>query len=87
MRFAWIRKKDNRDTPPKKVFTHPLNLLMMAYNIIWWIPIILPFTGVISYYAGFISFLVVTVVRLIANLIRNNVLDMGKAEVFPLRSP
>ena len=49
MRFAWIRQKANRDAPPKKVFTHPLNLLMMAYNIIWWVPIILPFTGVISY--------------------------------------
>ena len=87
MRFAWIRQKANRDSPPKKVFTHPLNLLMMAYNIIWWIPIILPFTGVISYNTGFIFFLVVTVARLITNLIRNNVLDLGKAEVFPLRAP
>ena len=87
MRFAWIRQKASRDTPPKKVFTHPLNLLMMAYNIIWWIPIILPFTGVISYNAGFMFFLVVTAVRLIANLIRNNVLDLEKGEVFPLRAP
>ena len=87
MRFAWVRQKENRDAPPKKVFTHPLNLLIIAYNVIWWIPIILPFTGAISYYVGFLSFLVLTAIRLIANLIRNNVLDLEKAEVFPLRSP
>ena len=87
MRFAWIRQKANRDAPPKKVFTHPMNLLMMAYNIIWWIPIILPFTGVISYTAGFISFLIITIIRLVANLIRNNILEFENAEEFPLRSP
>jgi hypothetical protein len=87
MRFAWLRQKINREALPKKIFTHPLNLLMMAYNIIWWIPIILPFTGIISYRAGFIAFFVVTLVRLIANLIRNNNLKMEDAEVFPLRAP
>jgi len=87
MRFAWIRKISSAEDPPKRVFTHPLNLLMMAYNIIWWIPIILPFTGVISYRAGFIAFFVVTVIRLVANLIRNNVLKGEQAESFPLRAP
>jgi hypothetical protein len=87
MRFAWIRKKSSAGDPPKRLFTHPLNLLMVAYNIIWWIPIILPFTGVISYQAGFIAFFVVTVIRLIANLLRNNVLKGEQAESFPLRAP
>ena len=87
MRFAWIRQKANRDAPPKKVFTHPMNLLMMVYNIVWWIPIILPFTGVISYTAGFIFFLVVTIIRMVANLARNNILDLENAEEFPLRAP
>lgn len=60
---------------------------MMAYNIIWWIPIILPFTGLIEYETGYIAFLVVTIVRLAANLVRNNVLKPEVAVIFPLRSP
>ena len=87
MRFAWIRKKSSAGDPPKRLFTHPLNLLMMAYNIVWWIPIILPFTGTIEYRTGFIAFFVVTIIRLVANLIRNNVLKGEQAESFPLRAP
>jgi len=87
MRFAWIRIKSSAGDPPKRLFTHPLNLLMMAYNIIWWIPIILPFTKTIDYHTGFIAFFVVTIIRLVANLIRNNVLKGEQAESFPLRSP
>ena len=60
---------------------------MMAYNIVWWIPIILPFTKTIDYHTGFIAFLVVTIIRLIANLYRNNVLKPEQAEDFPLRIP
>jgi hypothetical protein len=87
MRFALLRKKSDDPVPPKLRFTHPLNLILMAYNIVWWIPIILPFTGAVSYRAGFIAFFVVTIVRLVANLIRNNVLKGEQAESFPLRSP
>ena len=87
MQFAWERKNSGKDVTVKKGFTHPLNLIMMAYNIFWWIPIILPFTGVIDYNTGFIAFLVVTVIRLVANLIRNNVLKPESAFDFPLRSP
>ena len=88
MRFAWQRKNSATDSDAtSKGFTHPLNLVLIVYNIIWWIPIILPFTGAISYTHGFISFLAVTVIRLIANLVRNNVLRPAQAETFPLRSP
>ena len=87
MRFALLRKNSGGQAPVKRVFTHPLNLVMIAYNVVWWIPIILPFTGAISYRTGFIAFLVVTVIRLVANLLRNNVLKGEKAESFPLRSP
>ena len=60
---------------------------MVAYNVAWWIPIILPFTNTIDYRTGFIAFLVVTLIRLVANLIRNNVLKPEQAESFPLRAP
>ena len=87
MRFAWIRKNSANHVSVKRVFTHPLNLIMMAYNVVWWIPIVLPFTKTIDYRTGFIAFLVVTVIRLVANLIRNNVLKLEQAESFPLRAP
>lgn len=87
MRFAWEKKKSGNSISTKKGFTHPFNLVMMAYNIVWWIPIILPFTGAITYRTGFMAFLIVTVIRLVANLIRNNILRGEQAESFPLRSP
>ena len=87
MRFAWEKKNSANEVSAKQRFTHPLNLIMMAYNIVWWIPIILPFTGIIDYRTGFIAFLVVTIIRLGANLLRNNVLKPEQAENFPLRSP
>ena len=87
MRFAWEKKNSGNNVSAKRGFTHPLNLVMVAYNVIWWIPIILPFTGVIDYNTGFIAFLVVTAIRLGANLVRNNVLKPEQAVSFPLRSP
>ena len=71
----------------KRGFTHPFNLIMIAYNVIWWIPIILPFTGLIDYNAGFIAFFIITMIRLGANLLRNNILGPEQAVEFPLRSP
>jgi hypothetical protein len=87
MRFAWLKKNSAIQASTKRVFTHPFNLIMTAYNIIWWIPIVLPFTGTIDYHTGFIAFFIVTIIRLIANLIRNNILKGEQAESFPLRSP
>jgi len=87
MRFALLRKNSADPVPAKLRFTHPLNLLMIAYNVVWWIPIVLTFTKTIDYRTGFIAFFVVTIIRLIANLLRNNVLKPEQAESFPLRSP
>ncbi len=87
MRFAWIRKNSADPLPAKLRFTHPLNLLFVAYNVIYWVPIILTFTKAIDYRTGFIAFFVVIIIRAIANLLRNNVLKPGQAEGFPLRSP
>ena len=88
MRFALLRKQSGKPVPPKLRVTHPLNLIFLFYNIvIYWTPIILPFTGAIDYRTGFIVFFIVIIIRGIANLVRNNVLMPEQAESFPLRSP
>lgn len=61
--------------------------LFVAYNVVWWVPVVLAFVGVVSYRAGFLSFLVITIFRAVANLYRNNVLPVEAAQRFLLRSP
>ena len=87
MRFAWQRKNSTDKASAKRGFTNLLNWIMIAYNAVWWIPIILTFTKTIDYNTGFIAFFIVTVIRLIANLIRNNIIKPEQAESFPLRAP
>ena len=87
MRFAWLRKNSGDPVPAKLRFTHPLNLIFVAYNVVYWIPIILPFTKAIDYHTGFIALFVVIIIRAVANLYRNNVLKPEQAENFPLRIP
>ncbi|MCP5027925.1 MAG: hypothetical protein GY929_16745 [Actinomycetia bacterium] len=62
-------------------------LLLVAYNVVWWVPVALPVLGVVSYQAGTIGFLAMSVVRAAINLYRNNVLTIAGAQRFPLRSP
>jgi len=59
----------------------------VAYNLVWWVPIVLPFTKTIDYRTGFLAFTAITVLRLCANLYRNNVLELEQAERFPFRAP
>jgi len=84
MRFAWIRKNSTNLVPAKRRSIR--RLIYIAYNVIYWIPIILPFTGVIDYRTGFIAFFIFIIIRAVANLYRNNILKPEKAELFPLRS-
>ncbi len=62
-------------------------LLFIAYNVIWWVPVVLGFVGVLSYRDAFLSFLAITIFRAVANLYRNNVLPVKVAQHFLLRSP
>ena len=87
MRFAWQKKKSADHVSDTKKTTGLTGLIMAAYNIIWWIPIVLTFIRIIDYQTGFIAFLIITIIRLIANLLRNNVLAQEQAEKFPLRMP
>jgi len=84
MRFAWLRENSADYVSVEQNFTN--RLVYIAYNVIWWIPILLPFTKIIDYRTGFIAFFVVTVIRAGVNLYRINVLNPEQAESFPLRA-
>ena len=85
MRVAWQMKNSGNDVSVTQSFTH--RLIYIAYNVFWWIPILLPFTRIIDYQTGFILLFIVTLIRAGANLYRNNALTPEQAAYFPLRSP
>ncbi len=90
MRFAWQRKNSANYVSSKLEFTDPLNrIVFLAFNAIFWLPILLTFFGAIDYGTGFIAFAVITVVRAGANLYINNVLELTpeQFENFPFRIP
>lgn len=86
MRFAWLRKKSANDVAVKQSFTN--RLIFVAYNVVWFLPIVLSFIGTIDYRTGFIAFAVITVVRASANLYTNNVLKLTPEQFksFPFRA-
>lgn len=88
MRFAWLRKNSENNVSVKQAYTHPLALIRIAYNIVFWV-FLLPFVTTMDYSTGFIAFTVVIVVRLAANLSLNNILRLNpqQFEDFPFRSP
>jgi hypothetical protein len=85
MRFAWLREGTDDHVPAKPGLANRITFI--AYNVIWWIPIVLAFTKIIDYRTGFIAFFVITIIRAIANVFRNNFLTLGQAEIFPFRAP
>lgn len=85
MRFAWLRENASNGKVVKQSAAR--QLILAAYNLVWWLPIVLPITKSIDYGTGFVAFTVVTVVRLSANLYRNNILTLEQAERFPFRAP
>jgi hypothetical protein len=85
MRFAWLRENSGKPAPAQPGAIN--RLILVTYNLIWWVPIVLGFVKGIDYRTGFIAFLIITVFRAMANVIRNNVLTPEQAETFPLRSP
>ena len=86
MRFAWIKKNLADDDSAGQVPASPLSLVRTAYNVAWWLPILLTFIKVVDYRTGFIIFTVVTFARLGANLYANNVLELEQFERFPFRA-
>ncbi len=84
MRFAWINKDSADDIPTRERSFR--RVIYIAYNLIWWIPIVLAVFKIIDYRTAFIALFVLTAFRAVVNLYRNNVLDPEQAESFPLRS-
>ena len=84
-RFAWLRQQSADPAPVDESTTN--RLIFITYNAIWWIPIVLAFTGLIDYRTAFIAFFAITVIRAGASVYRNNFLPPEKAESFPFRSP
>ena len=81
MRFAWLIENSENHVPVEQSLTS--RLIFIAYNLVWWIPIVLPFTKVMDYRTGFMVLFLVTIIRSTANLYRNNVLTLEQAESFP----
>ena len=79
-----VKQRLRYDRPVKKSLTH--RLVYIAYNIFWWIPIALAITKIIDYRTAFIALFVLTALRAVVNLYRNNVLNPEQAESFPLRA-
>ena len=85
MRFAWLRTKEGLVQPP--FMSSADRVMLVAYNLVWWVPVVLTVLGVLSYRAGSLGFLAIIVFRAATNLYRNNVLPVEAAQRFPLRSP
>ena len=61
--------------------------IFFVYNIVYWVPIVLPFIPLMDYRTGFITFFSIVVIRAIVNAYRNNFLTLEQGERFPLRIP
>jgi hypothetical protein len=85
VRFArqWKQRTGSRSFKESTVS----HLVFIAYNVVWWVPLVLVVTGLISYEAGFVLFTIITIIRLIADIIRNNLLTLERAVSFPFRIP
>ena len=85
MQFAWLRENSEEQVPAKAGLAN--RLVFIAYNLIWWVPIVLGLTKIIDYQTAFVAFFVITILRAVANVIRNNFLTLAQAETFPFRAP
>ena len=85
MRFAWLQENSENTVSVEQSLIS--RLVYVAYNVVWWIPVVLAVVGIIDYGTAFWAFFVLTLIRAVANLYRNNFLTPEQAESFPLRSP
>ena len=87
MRFAWLKENLENYVAVQQAITHPFRLIRNAYNIVFWI-FLLPFFTIIDYGTGFTTFTVIIFVRLILNLVTNNInLTPEQYDSFPFRIP
>ena len=85
MRFACLRERSADAVSVVQSLTN--RIVFVTYNAVWWLPIVLRILGIVDYGTAFLVFFLLTLIRAVANLYRNNVLTLEQAESFPLRSP
>ena len=85
MRFAWLREKSEYDGPVHESGIH--QLIFIAYNVVYFVPLVLPIAKIIDYRTGIITFAIVIAVRTVLNWYRVNILAVEQAYGFPLRAP
>jgi hypothetical protein len=85
MRFACLRERRADTVSVEQSLTN--RIVFVIYNAVWWLPMALRILGAVDYSTAFLMFLILTLIRAVANLYRNNVLTLQQAESFPLRAP
>ena len=85
MTLARQVRKSESYTPAKQSLSN--KIIVVAYNLIWWVPIAFPMVGLTDYRTGSIIFFLITSTRAFINLYRVNILRPEQAMNFPLRSP
>jgi hypothetical protein len=88
MRFVWLQEKSDHQVTVKQAYTHPLALIRLAYNVVFWV-FLLPLTPFMDVPTGFIAFTIVIAVRLVLNLYTNNFLNLTPEQFlrYPFRIP
>jgi hypothetical protein len=89
MRFAWIREKNSdKSTVVQQKWSHPLSLVRIFYNLVFWV-FLIPFFTVVEDRVGFLAMAVVIGVRLVLNLVTNNLLNLTPEQFdgYPFRIP
>ena len=88
MRFAWLKENKENYVAVQQAATHPLAIIRKLYNLVFWI-FLIPFFNWVDFGTGFIIFTVIIFIRLIANLITNNLLNLTPEgyDAFPFRIP
>ena len=83
-----LKEKTGDTELVKQAATHPLALIRMAYNAVFWI-FLIPFFTRMEYSTGFIAFSAVILIRLVLNLYTNNALKLTPEgyEKYPFRIP
>jgi hypothetical protein len=74
-RFAWLQKNSANDITVRQGYAHPLALIRLAYNAVFWV-FLLPLATTIDYGVGFVAFTIVIVVRFALSLYTNNVANL-----------
>lgn len=86
-RFAREREKTVGGEPQKLGLGHPNTWILILWNAVYWVPMVLPWTSVMTYREGIVGISIIIGTRTAANLYRNNTMTFEQAEVFPLRIP